>query len=300
MSSAILRFEKAHNATEVGHRLSHNTRSKEVKNAVKERQHLNKVFNYYDDIKQRIKDVEKLHKQTTGRKVRKDAVRVVEAVITSDSKFFKDKSTEEIMNFFKDSEDWLRKIFGNENMLQCAIHMDEKTPHAHYLLTPVREGQLNCKAIMNGKNAIRGLQNDFHKHVEHWGLERGELVEFTKAKHQRAKSFAHDVDKKAKYLQELSEEERDNYAIKGIQAEEEIMELKEHIEVIEEENAELNDKANRYKEAYDTLALGVMSCVKGNKAQKQKQVKDIYHLGYAKKMEMEHKKENEKNDDLEL
>ncbi|MEY8256080.1 hypothetical protein, partial [Clostridium perfringens] len=112
--------------------------------------------------------------------------------------------------------------------------------------------------------------------------------------------FACDVDKKAKYLNELTEEERDNYAIKGIQAEEEIMELKEHIEVIEEENAELNDKANRYKEAYDTLALGVMSCVKGNKAQKQKQVKDIYHLGYAKKMDMEHKKENEKNDDLEL
>uniref|UniRef100_UPI0034CE4CF1 hypothetical protein n=1 Tax=Mycobacterium tuberculosis TaxID=1773 RepID=UPI0034CE4CF1 len=63
-----------------------------------------------------------------------------------------------------------------------------------------------------------------------------------------------------------------------------------------------NSKAERYKEAYDTLALGVMSCVKGNKAQKQKQVKDIYHLGYAKRMEMEqeHKKENEKNDDLEL
>ncbi|WP_415301237.1 MobV family relaxase [Clostridium perfringens] len=296
MSSAILRFEKAHNATEVGHRLSHNTRTKEVKNAIKERQHLNKVFNYCEDIKQRIKDVEKLHKQTTGRKVRKDAVRVVEAVITSDSKFFKNKSNDEILKFFKDSEDWLRKIFGNENMLQCAVHMDEKTPHAHYLLTPVREGQLNCKAIMNGKNAIRGLQNDFHKHVEHWGLERGELVEFTKAKHQRSKDFAHDVDKKAKYLQELNEEERDNYAIKGIQAEEEIMELKEHIEVIEEENAELNDKANRYKEAYDTLALGVMSCIKGNEVQKQKQVKDIYHLGYAKKMELK----KEKNDDLEL
>lgn len=245
MSSAIMRFDKAHTKTEISHKIAHNTRTKEVRNADKDREHLNKTFNYYADIHARIKELEKQHKKVAGKKAQKNAVRVLEAIITSDSKYFKNHSAEE---YFKQSEDWLKSIFGEENILQVCYHFDEKTPHAHILLTPIRDSKFNCKSYINGKFSLRGLQNSFHNSVKHLGLERGELVEFTKAKHQSALEFSNDVDKKKQYLDELTPKEIESYAIKGIQAQEEIQELKEHIEVIEEENQDLKHKKDAYED----------------------------------------------------
>ena len=248
---------------------------------------------YVENVQKHIKELDKLHKKTTGKKARKDAVRVIEVLMTSDKEFFERVSDTE---YFETCHNWLVDIFGEENILSMDIHRDERTPHAHFLVTPVRDNQYACKKIINGRNAVRGLQNSFYDSVKHFGLERGELVEYTKAKHQSSLQFAEDVQKEKESVHQMSERERDNYATYGAMAKEEIKELKEENKELQRENLFLREERNRYKEAYDTLALGVMSCVKGNKAQKQNQVKDIYHLGYAKKMELK----KEKNDDLEL
>ncbi|EJT6475629.1 plasmid recombination protein [Clostridium perfringens] len=297
MSSAIMRFKKLHTGEEIGHALGHNKRLRNVKNADKDRKGLNTSVMYVENVQKHIKELDKLHKKTTGKKARKDAVRVIEVLMTSDKEFFERVPDSE---YFETCRNWLVDIFGEENILSMDIHRDERTPHAHFLVTPVRDNQYACKKIINGRNAVRGLQNSFYDSVKHFGLERGELVEYTKAKHQSSLQFAEDVQKGKESVYQMSERERDNYATYGAMAKEEIKELKEENKELQKENLFLREERNRYKEAYDTLALGVMSCVKGNKAQKQKQVKDIYHLGYAKKMEMEHKKEKFKNDDLEL
>ncbi|XZN11432.1 hypothetical protein ACSW9M_18130 (plasmid) [Clostridium perfringens] len=67
------------------------------------------------------------------------------------------------------SKEQYEKVVGECNQLKFRIQELERynaNLEERLKETPVREGQLNCKAIMNGKNAIRGLQNDFHKHVE--------------------------------------------------------------------------------------------------------------------------------------
>lgn len=293
MSSAIMRFKKLHTGEEIGHALGHNKRLRNVKNADKDRKGLNTSVMYVENVQKHIKELDKLHKKTTGKKARKDAVRVIEVLMTSDKEFFERVPDSE---YFETCRNWLVDIFGEENILSMDIHRDERTPHAHFLVTPVRDNQYSCKKIINGRNAVRGLQNSFYDSVKHFGLERGELVEYTKAKHQSSLQFAEDVQKGKESVYQMNERERDNYATYGAMAKEEIKELQEKNKELQKENLFLREERNRYKEAYDTLALGVMSCVKGNKAQKQKQVKDIYHLGYAKKMELK----KEKNDDLEL
>lgn len=297
MSSAIMRFKKLHTGEEIGHALGHNKRLRNVKNADNDRKGLNTSVMYVENVQKHIKELDKLHKKTTGKKARKDAVRVIEVLMTSDKEFFERVSDNE---YFETCRNWLVDIFGEENILSMDIHRDERTPHAHFLVTPVRDNQYACKKIINGRNAVRGLQNSFYDSVKHFGLERGELVEYTKAKHQSSLQFAEDVQKGKESVYKMSERERDNYATYGAMAKEEIKELKEENKELQRENLFLREERNRYKEAYDTLALGVMSCMKGNEAQKQKQVKNIYHLGYAKKMEIEGTKESEKNDDLEL
>ena len=293
MSSAIMRFKKLHTGEEIGHALGHNKRLRNVKNADKDRKGLNTSVMYVENVQKHIKELDKLHKKTTGKKARKDAVRVIEVLMTSDKEFFERVPDSE---YFETCRNWLVDIFGEENILSMDIHRDERTPHAHFLVTPVRDNQYSCKKIINGRNAVRGLQNSFYDSVKHFGLERGELVEYTKAKHQSSLQFAEDVQNGKESVYQMSERERDNYATYGAMAKEEIKELQEENKELQKENLFLREERNRYKEAYNTLALGIMSCVKGNEAQKQKQVKDIYHLGYAKKMELK----KEKNDDLEL
>lgn len=288
-----MRFKKLHTGEEIGHALGHNKRLRNVKNADKDRKGLNTSVMYVENVQKHIKELDKLHKKTTGKKARKDAVRVIEVLMTSDKEFFERVPDSE---YFETCRNWLVDIFGEENILSMDIHRDERTPHAHFLVTPVRDNQYSCKKIINGRNAVRGLQNSFYDSVKHFGLERGELVEYTKAKHQSSLQFAEDVQNGKESVHQMSERERDNYATYGAMAKEEIKELQEENKELQKENLFLREERNRYKEAYNTLALGIRSCVKGNEAQKQKQVKDIYHLGYAKKMELK----KEKNDDLEL
>ena len=36
---------------------------------------------------------------------------------------------------------WLRETFGNENLVSCVLHMDEKTPHLHATVVPIVAGE---------------------------------------------------------------------------------------------------------------------------------------------------------------
>jgi len=33
--------------------------------------------------------------------------------------------------------DWLKRTFGEENLVSCVLHMDEKTPHLHASVVPI-------------------------------------------------------------------------------------------------------------------------------------------------------------------
>ena len=72
--------------------------------------------------------------RTSGRKVRKDAVKLVEGIITASPEFFEGKSEEECRRFFEDAYAFVCAEMGAENVIHFTVHMDETTPHAHLSL----------------------------------------------------------------------------------------------------------------------------------------------------------------------
>lgn len=298
MSSAIMRFQKLHTPEEIGHALGHNKRLREVKNADKERGYLNTSITYVDDIKKHIKSLDRLHKKTTGKRARKDAVRIIEVIMTSDKEFFKKVNDVE---YFEACREWLCNTFGEENILSMDIHRDERTPHAHFLVTPVRDNQYACKKIINGRNAVRGLQNSFYNSVKHFGLERGELVEYTKAKHKSSLQFAEDVQKNKELVGRMTAQEKENYATYGTVAKEQIKELQEENKDLIIENEGLKAERDRYKESYENLYVGVMSVLRGDVEHKKKEMNAFVHKGrnlIKQKREKENEQVNEEEQEL--
>lgn len=117
----------------------------------------------------------------TGKKsIRKDAVRMVTLLFTSDSEFFANKTLDEQRQFFQSCYEWAAKRWGAENIISSYVHMDEDTPHMHLNLVPLTsDGRLSAKAcIGNGSKAFQSLQDDFYKSVGvPYGLERGKRAD---------------------------------------------------------------------------------------------------------------------------
>lgn len=111
----------------------------------------------------------------TDKKIRKDAVRLCDIVITSDPKFFDGLTDEELKKFFKESCKFLVDRYGKGNIVYSIVHLDETTPHMHFGLVPVtQDGRLAAKDIFN-RQELRQLQTDYHKFISKKGfnLERG-------------------------------------------------------------------------------------------------------------------------------
>lgn len=110
-----------------------------------------------------------------ARKVRKDAVMLVEGIVTASPEFFEGSSDEKVREFFDDAYKFCCNEFGESNMVHFTVHMDEETPHAHFGFVPLRDGKLSWKEFFPSKMALREMQDRFHGRVGAlYGLSRGE------------------------------------------------------------------------------------------------------------------------------
>lgn len=116
-------------------------------------------------------------------KIRSDAVMAVEYLITASPEFFEKSTKKQQVEYFNKSLNWLKEIYGNENIVSAGIHYDEKTPHLWCYVIPMKNNKLNAKSFIGGhKNRASEMQTDFHKKCcESFGLTRG--VEKSGAKH---------------------------------------------------------------------------------------------------------------------
>jgi hypothetical protein len=124
-------------------------------------------------------------------KLRKDAVHVVEFVVTFSPGALDGKQAEV---YLKDSLRWIMKTFGKENLVSAVLHRDEKTPHLSAYITPIFDGRLNARERFGGADKLAGLQDDFAAQVgaKH-GLERG--VKKSRARHTKVREFYGLLDK---------------------------------------------------------------------------------------------------------
>jgi len=103
--------------------------------------------------------------------VRKDAVVLCGLIVTSDLPFFARLPPEEQQRFFEESRDFLTRFVGRENVISAMIHMDEKTPHMHFLHVPVTpDGRLNANAIYT-RESLRRLQSELPEHLQKCGFQ---------------------------------------------------------------------------------------------------------------------------------
>ncbi|MHC0553218.1 MobV family relaxase [Salinicoccus sp. CNSTN-B1] len=161
---------------------------------------------------------------TGGRKIRSDAIRHVDGLITSDEEFFKNLDEDETEQFFKESLAFLEDEYGKENMLYATVHLDEKVPHMHFGFVPLTgDGRLSAKEKLGNKKAMMNLQDRFNGYVNAKGyeLERGTSKELTEKQHRQMDRYKTDtLYHKSEY--ELAKDEHE-------QIEEKLKHLKEQL-----------------------------------------------------------------------
>ena len=138
---------------------------------------------YNQAIKERVQALE------NQRTVRKDAVMLCQFLVTSDTAFFQKLTPDKEKEFFRQSLDFLANRYGRENIISATIHKDEKTPHMHVNLVPVKDGRLSAKAIFGNRKELQDLQTEFHREVgQAWDMQRGQSRE-DKRRHQDVTTF---------------------------------------------------------------------------------------------------------------
>ncbi len=124
--------------------------------------------------------------------VRRDAVHMCGLIVSSDREFFRRLGPEETRRFFEESKAFLTDFVGQENVLSAMVHMDEKTPHMHFLHVPVtKDGRLNANSIYT-RASLKILQTEFHRHLHSKGfdIQRGvEQEPGAKKKHLDTREF---------------------------------------------------------------------------------------------------------------
>ena len=119
-------------------------------------------------------------------RVRKDSVRVVEALFTASPEFFKDKTNREIRAYFAYALKFLEGRQRPDTFLSAVVHMDEKTPHLHLCFVPLTaDGRLSAKEIIGNRKNLVKWQDEFWQHMvkQYPELERGESASQTGREH---------------------------------------------------------------------------------------------------------------------
>lgn len=127
-------------------------------------------LDYADEVAEKIGS-----RRRDSRKIRKDAVVLVEGICTASPEWFAAATPEEQRRFFEDCRRFAAARFGEENLVHFTVHMDEATPHAHFGFVPLKDGSLSWKKFFPDKIAMSKMQDEFWREVgEPRGMARGE------------------------------------------------------------------------------------------------------------------------------
>src|SRR5699024_225113 len=211
MSYSIIRVSKVEsgtNTTGIQKHVQRENNNYENEDIDHSKTHIN--YDLVNDNKQNFNNLieEKIEQNYTGkRKIRTDAVKHVDGLITSDKEFLDNQTPEDTKQFFEHAKDFPEQEHGKDNLLYPTVHMDEKTPHMHYGVVPITDdGRLSAKEVVGNKKALTEFQDRFNEHVKQRGydLERGQSKQVTNAKHEQMSQYK----QKTEYHKQEYESER--------------------------------------------------------------------------------------------
>ena len=158
----------------------------------------------------------------------------------------------EIERWAKDIYGFVCREFGEENVASFIVHLDETGPHAHCVFVPLTaDGRLCSKEVLGGKNKIEAKQHmrDLHTRLAEvnrkYGLNRGDDIYETGARHRSTAEYNRDLHRENARLETLISDKSGQLSrledlIK--KAETRVKGLTTMIANLERQEAELNDE----------------------------------------------------------
>jgi hypothetical protein len=125
---------------------------------------------------------------TSKRKIRTDAVKIIDGVYGAGAEFFKGMTLERKYQFGKDFAEFLVQKVGKENIIGCRIHVDEKAGkdeqgkdlygvHIHFQFVPLKDGKLDRRSFGLSRYGLQYWHTECAEFMRKkgWDLERGEV-----------------------------------------------------------------------------------------------------------------------------
>ncbi len=172
-------------------------------NADKTRTHLNReLIHFPNGVRNRTDAVQyRIDHAGLHRKVGKNQTKAVRIILTgSHEQMMKIEQSGRLDKWTDANLKWLRDTFGEDNVVSCVLHMDEKTPHLHATVVPIVTGERRRKSREGEKKyrtqagprlsaddvmcraRLSTYQNTYAEAMREFGLQRG--VVGSTAKHQ--------------------------------------------------------------------------------------------------------------------
>lgn len=126
-------------------------------NANKARTHLNReLITFPDGVRSRTEAVQyRIDNAGLHRKVGKNQTKAIRIILTgSHEQMMKIEQSGKLDKWTDANLKWLRDTFGEDNVVSCVLHMDEKTPHLHATVVPIVTGERKRKS-REGKKKYR-------------------------------------------------------------------------------------------------------------------------------------------------
>ena len=105
----------------------------------------------------------------------------------------------EIEKWAKDMYKFVADRYGEENIVCFYVHLDETTPHIHCTLVPVIDNEVSFKRAFAGKDKyeysdrVTKLHDELAEINKKWGLERGDSIKVTGARHRSTEEYRRDL-----------------------------------------------------------------------------------------------------------
>lgn len=219
MGYAVLHIDKAR-SNDSGN-TAHIARTYTPSNVDSSRTHLNwELVQFPANVTNRSEAIE--HRIATAgiyRKVAKNQVKALRFILSSSPEDMARIEQEgRLYEWCDDSMDWLRDIFGADNVVAATLHADEETPHIHATVVPIvtgerrkakEEAENGKRKYKTKKNKVRPCaddvltpkkleqyQTDYAKRMQRFGLERG--VHGSVAKHRTTMEYYKEILKSTK------------------------------------------------------------------------------------------------------
>lgn len=178
-------------------------------NAEESRTHLNReLIAFPDGVQNRTQAIQ--HRiETAGlqRKVGKNQTRAVRVLLTgTHEQMMALANGGRLDDWCRANIKWLQDTFGEDNLVSCVLHMDEKTPHLHATVVPVvsaprkrreREGEQKykekdpaprlCANELMTRGKLRQYQDTYAQAMTGFGLKRGVVA--SGARHQTQQQY---------------------------------------------------------------------------------------------------------------